>query len=256
MADVNILIEGKSFPRFNGTSVLIRNGRENIIVDTGLQYHRKSLISAISNRNLDLNDIDMVINTHLHIDHCGNNALFKRARYIFHKAEYEFLGAVANLPREKIEEIMPKYYPDLSPNQLRAFSGLMVRHSQALEYLSDPEVKRRLFLVEDQVEISTGVSLIMTPGHTHGHISVLVKDRTKNSRICIAGDAWATHEQSAPGIIAPFKLTADIQQFTRNKKNIESCSDIIIPGHDKIVSRIQCGNHQPVFRKSRGKEVF
>jgi len=91
--------------------LLIRAGRQNILVETGIGDkfdenfvdifgidHTTSLPTKLKQRGLEPGDIDIVINTHLHFDHCGWNTrrdggnlipTFPRARYFIQRGEWE-----------------------------------------------------------------------------------------------------------------------------------------------------------------------
>ncbi|RPH40232.1 MAG: MBL fold metallo-hydrolase, partial [Desulfobulbaceae bacterium] len=86
-------------------SFLVKGEGRNILVDTGLDENElfvpqgfidetglvpQSLIECLVQEGLSVEDIDIVINTHLHDDHCGNNALFPRAVFYAHKDEIAF----------------------------------------------------------------------------------------------------------------------------------------------------------------------
>ena len=87
---------------------LVQGNNHNILVDTGLDENElfipagfteetgsgTSFDSRLSGKeNLTAEDIDIVINTHLHDDHCGNNALFSKAIFYAHKIEIDFCNA-------------------------------------------------------------------------------------------------------------------------------------------------------------------
>lgn len=59
--------------------VLVISGSRKIIVDTGLVGEDGLIIDALARKGLRPQDIDTVINTHFHPDHCGNNHLFSHA---------------------------------------------------------------------------------------------------------------------------------------------------------------------------------
>lgn len=61
---------------------LILAGTRKIVVDTGLEDERKMIIDRLAKLGLSPEDVDLVINTHGHPDHCGNNAIFTRARVL------------------------------------------------------------------------------------------------------------------------------------------------------------------------------
>ncbi len=58
---------------------LVTIGSRKIVVDTGLKGEEGLIIDALARRGLTSGDIDTVVNTHPHLDHCGNNHLFYQA---------------------------------------------------------------------------------------------------------------------------------------------------------------------------------
>jgi glyoxylase-like metal-dependent hydrolase (beta-lactamase superfamily II) len=62
----------------SSTVVLIQTQTHNIIVDTGVPEDRELILENLENFNLRPEDIDILINTHLHNDHCGNDKLFSQ----------------------------------------------------------------------------------------------------------------------------------------------------------------------------------
>ncbi len=97
--------------RLGLTCLLIQTGRHNILVETGIgdkldaKYseiygvdHSRTLPDELRKLQLEPMDIDIVINTHLHFDHCGWNVrrengklvpTFPRARYFVQRGEWE-----------------------------------------------------------------------------------------------------------------------------------------------------------------------
>jgi len=91
--------------------LLVRTGRRNILIETGIgdKFDRKfadiydvrrtaTLLDGLKGHGLAPDDVDIVINTHLHFDHCGWNvrrdgsklvATFRRARYVVQRGEWE-----------------------------------------------------------------------------------------------------------------------------------------------------------------------
>lgn len=108
-------------------------------------------------------DVDLVINSHLHFDHAGGNQEFPHHRFMIQKAEWEALA------KDKDQYLDP------------AASTIDVT---------------RLSLVTGDTVVDTGVSLISTPGHTLGHQSLWVE--TSNGPLLITSDAVYTREQFNP----------------------------------------------------------
>jgi glyoxylase-like metal-dependent hydrolase (beta-lactamase superfamily II) len=63
---------------------LIISGSRKIVVDTGLEGEGEAeqILKALAGLRLTPEEIDCVINTHSHPDHCGNNLLFSRAEIL------------------------------------------------------------------------------------------------------------------------------------------------------------------------------
>lgn len=72
----------------SSTVTLILHGKLRLIVDTGLPQERKKILAGLSKFQVTKDDIDIVINTHLHGDHIGNNALFLNAIFFAHEKEF------------------------------------------------------------------------------------------------------------------------------------------------------------------------
>jgi N-acyl homoserine lactone hydrolase len=140
-----------------------------VLVDTGAggpqkwlddwRVVNKSVATALDAHGLTPGDVGMVINTHLHFDHCGQNAVFKHAAFWVQRAE---------LDRARQE----------SP-ELAAWFDFM---------------NARFELLDGDAEILPGLSVVATPGHTVGHQSVLVRSADGLSDVLI-GDAAYTPRQ-------------------------------------------------------------
>ncbi len=144
--------------------LLIRTAQHNIIVDTGLGDKMKArfleiysvertrnLVNGLEAQGLKLEDIDLVINTHLHFDHCGGNTrldargkltpAFPSARYIVQQAEWD--EATKPNERTKASYLAENFIPVMETGQLVFAHG--------------------------EQEVIPGVHLVPTGGHTRGH---------------------------------------------------------------------------------------
>ncbi|MCW1296830.1 MAG: MBL fold metallo-hydrolase [Candidatus Parvarchaeota archaeon] len=75
-------IKRKNYERASSNVVLVINGKDIILVDTGNLNEDKEIISALNIEGVRINSINIVINTHYHLDHISNNFLFKNAAII------------------------------------------------------------------------------------------------------------------------------------------------------------------------------
>ena len=114
------------------------------------------LLGALAGWGLGPEDIDIVVNSHLHFDHCGGNTrktpegawvpTFPKARYVVQKGEW----AQALHP---VERDRPSYFP----NRLKPL-----------------EESGRLSLLEGDGPIAPGVEAVLLPGHTAFHQGIKV----------------------------------------------------------------------------------
>jgi glyoxylase-like metal-dependent hydrolase (beta-lactamase superfamily II) len=146
-------------------SLLIRSDGKTILVDTGVGTkpvkapgamaveQSGSLLENLRKEGVPPDEVDIVINTHLHFDHCGGNttieggvpiSAFPRARYFIAKDEWD----TASHPNERTR-------------------GTYL--SENFEPLSDA---RQVELVAGEAEPVAGVRLVPAPGHTEGHYVV------------------------------------------------------------------------------------
>ncbi len=97
MAKIKILIEGYAREDNDGecassTTVLIRDGNFNIIVDPGM--NRKLLLNAFEKEGLSLGDINYVILTHYHLDHSLLVGIFENAKVLDDSEIYSWDGKI------------------------------------------------------------------------------------------------------------------------------------------------------------------
>ncbi len=162
------VVEGSEWP-VHGFVVTHPGGA--VLVDTGVggppdvlndwRAVNRTVADALADYDMTPGDIDLVINTHLHFDHCGQNSVFKHAACWVQRAE---------LARSKREE--PELY-------------------DWFDFMN-----ARFELLDGDTEVVPGLSVIATPGHTSGHQSVLVSTGNGTTEVLI-GDAAYTSEQYA-----------------------------------------------------------
>jgi N-acyl homoserine lactone hydrolase len=139
-----------------------------VLVDTGVggppadladwRVVNRTVAEALADIDMTPGDIDLVINTHLHFDHCGQNAVFKHAACWVQRTE---------LARAEIE----------SPELYDWFDFMNARFE----------------LLDGDTEVLPGLSVVATPGHTSGHQSVIV--HTASGSELLIGDAAYTSLQ-------------------------------------------------------------
>ena len=148
-------------------SLLVRTGKHTVLVETGIGnklsermvkvYGQPAqLLDNLSAGGVAPEDIDVVINTHLHFDHCGWNTVHKAGQ------------AVATFPKAK-------YYVQEGEWQ----HGRRQHERDAVSYISDnydPLLKTgQMHLLHGDQEIVPGVFVKVFPGHTANMQAVIVK---------------------------------------------------------------------------------
>lgn len=164
-------------------SLLVRTGRENVLIETGIgnklsermtKFYGQpaKLLASLSATGLAPDDIDIVINTHLHFDHCGWNTMrradgtivptFPRARYYAPRGEWEYARHPS--ARDAISYIPDNYDPLVGSGQMTLLNG--------------------------GEEIVPGISVRTFPGHTAHMQGVLVRSGGKTA--CYISDLIPT----------------------------------------------------------------
>jgi glyoxylase-like metal-dependent hydrolase (beta-lactamase superfamily II) len=74
------------------SSTLILSQGCKIVVDTGQRGDEEAILQALGELRIGPEEIDILVNTHCHSDHCSNNHLFCRARTLAPAAEGEIIA--------------------------------------------------------------------------------------------------------------------------------------------------------------------
>jgi glyoxylase-like metal-dependent hydrolase (beta-lactamase superfamily II) len=163
-------------------SVLVRTGKQNILIETGignkLEEKRKKifesqekLLENLRATGVAPEEINIVINSHLHFDHCGWNtvynngvavATFPNARYFAPRGEWEH--GKLQTERDRVSYLSPNYDPLIQSGQMQ--------------------------LVEGNAEITPGISVEVWPGHTRNMWAVFVRSAGKTA--CYISDLIPT----------------------------------------------------------------
>ena len=161
------------------TGLVINTGRQRVLVDTGLGAgvvpSAGGLLENLRAEGIGPEDIDTVILTHGHPDHIGGNAdaegnvAFPKARYVMWKDDWDFWTS---------ESILGK----LDAGQVCGVPELdQMMGACARQYL--PLIQGQIDVIEPETEIAAGVHSIPAPGHTPGHMALLIS----------SGDEHALH---------------------------------------------------------------
>src|SRR6266850_721180 len=163
-------------------SVLVRTGDKTVLIETGLgnklpervvkNYGQPAeLLNNLNAAGISPEDIDIVINTHLHFDHCGWNTVrndskivptLRRAKYYAPEGEWQYARHPSE--RDAISFISENYDPLVESGQMTLLSG--------------------------GEEIVPGISVRTFPGHTAHMQAVIVKSGGRTA--CYTSDLIPT----------------------------------------------------------------
>lgn len=123
-------------------SLLVRTGKQTILIETGMgnklsdrmvKFYGQpaKLLDNLSATGITPEDIDIVINSHLHFDHCGWNTVrdkngkiaptFPRAKYYAPEGEWQY--ARKPTERDSISYIPDNYDPLVASGQMTLLKG-------------------------------------------------------------------------------------------------------------------------------------
>ena len=177
---------------------VVETGDQTILIETGggtrhddrarerMRLDRLVPVAeALAAHGFAADSIDLVINTHLHWDHCSGNTVdeggqvlpaLPKARYVTQRGELEH--AREQHPRDAVSYRAVNYEPLIE-------SG-------------------RMHLVEGDVEIAPGIQLRVAPGHNRDMMVVIV--RSRGETWCQLADLTPYSQQATPTWVTAFDL--------------------------------------------------
>ncbi|MDD5417917.1 MAG: MBL fold metallo-hydrolase [Candidatus Nanoarchaeia archaeon] len=76
MLEVYVLVQGMMGEKETATTSLVLGDNFSMIVDPTVLHTKQTLIDSLRNYNLEINDVDYVFITHMHMDHIRNIGMF------------------------------------------------------------------------------------------------------------------------------------------------------------------------------------
>lgn len=170
--------------------LFVRADGQNILIDTGmgidkldpkharhwnLTREHGSLVDGLARLGVTPEDIHLVINTHLHADHCTGNTrfdangviqpVFPNARYVTQKREYQ---------------------DAMRPNERTAATYFPMNYEPLLQ-------SGHLELLDGDTTLATGIRCVVTPGHTPAHMSVILESEGQYAMFLCDLASYAVH---------------------------------------------------------------
>ena len=155
---------------------VMRSSGKTLVADTGFGPHGQmlgadtpaDLMNDFERKGIGTDEVDTIFLTHLHGDHVGWNTrpedlskpTFGKARYTVHRADWEHFTS---------DEVLSDFRGDAVKR-----SAIPLEEAGVLD------------LMEGETELAPGITAIHTPGHTPGHMSLLIA--SGRERALLIGD--------------------------------------------------------------------
>ncbi len=199
----------------------LEGGDKTILVDTGemgpiRSQDRERAIGGriftfeegLAKWNLKPEDIDVVIHTHLHNDHCENDYKCVNAKFFVHEKEVE-----------RIHNPHPLDY----------------RYNE--EFIVEVEERGQIEVLNNDGEILPGIRVMHTPAHTEGGMSILI-DTVKGTAV-ITGFCIIMENLEPPKQIKAMEMEVippgthvNVYQAYDIVEKIKTVGDILLPLHE------------------------
>ena len=188
-------------------STIVRTGKHTVLVETGIgnkqpaklreiHQNQELLPASLAAAGIRPEEIDVVINTHLHFDHCGWNTTlhadgsvaptFPNARYFAHGGEVAH--GHLQLDRDRVSYLSPNYDPLIASGQMTLLTTQRIH--------ANPE-------------IVPGILVEEFPGHTAQMLGVHIESKSHggaSEHACYIGDLIPTAHHLDPTWVMAYDL--------------------------------------------------
>jgi len=183
-------------------TTIVRTGKHTVLIETGIgnkqsakmreiHQNQELLPASLAAAGIRPEEIDVVLNTHLHFDHCGWNTTlradgsvtptFPNARYFAHAGEVAH--GHQQLDRDKVSYLSPNYDPLIASGQMTLLTTEGIRKN---------------------AEIVPGISVEEFPGHTAQMMGVHIVSGGQHA--CYIGDLIPTAHHLDPTWVIAYDL--------------------------------------------------
>lgn len=204
---------------------LIKGGDKTILVDTGemqpiVSEEREKAIGGkiwtfeegLAQHGVKPEDVDIIIHTHLHNDHCENDYKCENAKIYVHEKELEHIH-------------------DPHPLDFRYLE----------DYIEDVEENGQVVALKEDTEVVPGIRMVHTPAHTEGGMSVFI-DTEKEGTVAITGFCIINENLNPPPEVRGMEMEV-IPPGTHINAN--EAYDILLKVRDEA-DRVLC-LHEPEY---------
>ncbi len=199
----------------------LEGGDKKILVDTGEMRPIQSedrekniggriytFEEGLAKWGLKAEDIDLVIHTHLHADHCENDYKCVNAKFVIHEKELATIHDPHPLDFRYVED-----------------------------YIMEIEEAGQIETINADREVVSGISVLHTPAHTPGGMTVLVD--TSQGRAAITGFCVISENFNPPAAVRAMELevippgtSVNTYEAYNLMLKVRDMADILLPLHE------------------------
>jgi glyoxylase-like metal-dependent hydrolase (beta-lactamase superfamily II) len=197
-------------------SYLVKTPHHTILIDSCIGNHKKRprpnwndksddvYMRSLADAGIAVDDIDIVMCTHLHADHVGWNTkldngrwvpTFPKARYLFGRTEYDH------------------WHAQNARTEIPAFADSVLPVVEA----------GRAEMVADDFAIGDHVRIVPTPGHTPGHVAIAV-GKGRDDALFVGDAVHSPLQLRQPELSPKFDTDPELAATTR-RQLLERCCD-------------------------------
>jgi glyoxylase-like metal-dependent hydrolase (beta-lactamase superfamily II) len=225
------------------TCLVIKTGEHTVLVDTGadgLAPTTGDLLKNLKAEGITPEEITTVVLTHAHPDHIGGvldtsgKPAFANARYVMSRTEWDFWTSKPDLRGTGMDDHMKELLINCALKNL-------------------PPLKPQMELLEAEKEIAPGIHAISAPGHTPGHIALVISS-AKEQLLHIADAALHPMHLEHPAWRNVFHLSEDGAVMTRQRLLDRAAADNVnvlayhfpFPGLGRVTSSGNAWRWEPL----------
>ena len=230
-----VLPDARNMLKVGTNCLLVRDGKQTVLIETGIGsklsekqqgIHKNQvlLMKSFEQAGVAPDEVDIVINTHLHFDHCGWNTYYRddKAVATFPRAKYfvqagEVAHAHEQHERDRVSYLTDNYDPLIESGQMT--------------------------LLEGDAEIAPGISVRVFPGHTRDMQAVIV--RSGGATLCYPSDLIPTTNHLDPTWVLGYDLYPLMTIDNRHKFYAEAIPGKWMVGfthdHEKPLAYVETG---------------
>ncbi|HUS23271.1 MAG TPA: MBL fold metallo-hydrolase [Aeromicrobium sp.] len=206
---------------------ILRDGKRFTLVDAGYPRYVDAVRQSVRRAGLTMAGLEAIVVTHAHVDHIGGVPALLRSRPVpVYVGEAEVPMAVGAWVESAgpIDVAMNLWKPRYVPWSVRITLAGGAAHVKVPEAIGVAD--------GSTLDVPGRPKVIWTPGHTSGHICLLV------GKALLAGDALMTGHavsgRSGPQMLPDFFHTDPDQALVALDRLAATKASVVVPGHGRV----------------------